>query len=1012
MTVTPSLEQQSVLDRGLATTRVRAGAGTGKTTTVAMVLANLVERHGLEPERLLGITFTNKAAAELADRTREMLGPHVDEGRQAEIHTYHGFAAQVLAEFGSLAGLHDRVRIVTPTFARQMLSDIFHSRTFEHLDPTYPGTVDRIRLLSDRLSDHLLSPDDLPGPESEDDIVGAKRTEMAAVLKEFAAEKLRLGVLDYGDLVTLSTRIMGKHPELASQVRDRYQAVVLDEYQDTNPAQRMLLTSIFTSGFPVIAVGDEDQTIYEWRGASPENFARFPRDFGGDEEPMTLTLNRRSAQSVLDVANLVRRKASPSAEPLVSAEPNRSGEVITYWANDAIAEADWIAERLRHFHDDGKQWRDMAVLLRKNKDFAVIVEAMRHADIPIEVANLGGLLSVPEVADLRAWLEILDRPSNSAAATQVLLGGRYRLGLADLARLTSWISQHEEVDARDDEDVPGVSVLEAIESIDQVEGMSSAGAEACRHFFAVYREVLIESQGETLVETCRLVLDRTRAWADVEALPRARRLTARLNLYRMLDLAEDWSPLSGRPSLSAFLEYLEAMEQEPAEELDAAHLSGEDAVTLVTIHRAKGLEWDIVAVPTVYDGNFPGGSNQFPDPVRFAEYLPPELRIDSMLDDMPASDDERRAFFRRQNRRQEWRVAYVAVTRARTTLLMSGAYWYGRPEPNKKPRDPSELFKLVASHPMTVSSAANGPGERPERLYRDQPALSPDPHFRGGWAAAVREMVEDRFDLADVVDAALEGEIDERISGMKETLFELKDIALDHPPSAEQVVSVTGLVTYAGCPKRFYWTAVDPLPRRRNPAATAGTELHRRIELFHRGQVPFDEISEDLYDVPGESAGGGAWAAFEGSRFASAKPILVEAPFLLELANGYRVRGRIDAVYSTDRDWEIVDFKSGRPTGDEAPMVQLEAYAVAARDADMGVDPPSRMTVTFAYLGGGLEEQSHQADERWIDEAADHLVDITDAIAAEKFGPRAGPGCAGCDFLQFCEAGQGWIAGR
>ena len=126
--------------------------------------------------------------------------------------------------------------------------------------------------------------------------------------------------------------------------------------------------------------------------------------------------------------------------------------------------------------------------------------------------------------------------------------------------------------------------------------------------------MLAESQGASLVEVCRLVLDRTRAWQDVESLPINQRTTARLNLYRLLDLAEEWSPLKGRPSLSAFLDYLEAMEDEPAEELDSAHLSGEEAVTLVTVHRAKGLEWDVVAIPAVTDRSFPVTDRGFPGP--------------------------------------------------------------------------------------------------------------------------------------------------------------------------------------------------------------------------------------------------------------------------------------------------------------------------------------------------------------------------------------------------------------
>jgi DNA helicase-2/ATP-dependent DNA helicase PcrA len=265
---------------------------------------------------------------------------------------------------------------------------------------------------------------------------------MLETLRRYDDDKRRLGVVDYSDLVTLSTRILKAHPELVAEIRGRYRAVILDEYQDTNPAQRVLLTTLFGPssdgrGFPVIAVGDEDQTIYEWRGASAENFELFPTHFpAADGSPAlqgALTLNRRSAPEILEVANQIRRRANPAAEDLVSHDPGAKGEVITYWAGDAVAEADWIARKFEALHQAGTPWSEMAVLFRKNKDFAIVVDSMARHDIPVEVANLGGLLSVPEVADLRAWLTVIDRPEHSPSLVQILFGSRYRLGFADIA---------------------------------------------------------------------------------------------------------------------------------------------------------------------------------------------------------------------------------------------------------------------------------------------------------------------------------------------------------------------------------------------------------------------------------------------------------------------------------------------------------------------------------------------------------------------------------------------------
>jgi DNA helicase II / ATP-dependent DNA helicase PcrA len=1012
-TITPSNEQQAILDLGLTSIKVRAGAGTGKTTTVALVIANLVERHGLDPEQVVGITFTNKAASELADRVRSMIGS-TDPVRQAEIHTYHGFAAQILGEFGPLAGLDGRFQIITPTFERQLLREAIIRSDPRHIDITWRGWTDRIAALGDRLGDHLLTPDDILSYD-DDTPIALQRRDMATILKTYEEEKRRLGVVDFSDLVTLAARLMTDHPDLAGLVRRRYRVVVLDEYQDTNPAQRILLQAIFGSSFPVIAVGDEDQTIYEWRGASAENFGRFESHFptpdGQPAHLCSLTLNRRSSQTILDLANKVRLRANPGAEALVSAlPPERESRIRTHWADDALAEADWIAARYEELADNGLPWRDMAVLLRKNKDFALVVDAFSRRDIPVEVANVGGLLAVPEVADLVAWLRILDDPEDSASVLTVLTGSRYGLGMADVARLVSLATGSREEDTAG-EPVP-LTLIESAERVAEIVEMRPEARAAVSDFNATYRQALLEAQGISLVEICRLVLDLTGAWRDIEALPRNQRLTARLNLYRLLDLAEDWSPLRGRPSLPAFLDYLATTEEEASDEVDSARLSGEDAVTLVTIHRAKGLEWDTVALPAVYAQNFPARSGGFDNPLDKPYSVPADLRLDTTLaafgDDLKMMTDH----LRDAHNAQEWRTAYVAVTRAKRRLLVTGAHWYGHPTVNMSPVRPSPLWELANEHTGDVDRIGDPP-PAPERL-RVEWVPAPDPHFDEGWDGALRAALTDpgwvdrtaeRLGVAPQVEK-LAAEIEGR-------LFDLAQVpdapVAPEPPS----VSVTGLVTYAQCPKRFFWSEVDPLPRRLNPAASRGTEVHRRIELHQRGVAPLHtNVAAGGYDtVFDEAAAPGAYETYLQSRFASRPATLVEQPFKLVIGDSRQIRGRIDAIYAENGTWEVVDFKSGRPDSDPSRTVQLQAYAVAVDRIDFGLEKPIDLTVTFAYLGGGGSETSYQADRDWIDSASGKLDELMDAIADERFDESPGPWCGSCDFVRFCRPGQQFLAG-
>ena len=1026
MNFVPSPEQRAIIEHGLEPLRVTAGAGTGKTTTLAYRMVRLMDRSGILPEEVLGVTFTNKAADELAQRIRRARTATSTPGQEVDVFTYHGFATHLLGTYGLLVGMERDTRIITPTLTRQMLRECVIATPFEAVDITnVTGVIDSLVKLSGELADNLIRPDELLAVAPKDE-VEVRRAELAAALVEFERAKRELGVRDYGDLIRLAVELVRDHPGVTERIRARYRCVLLDEYQDTNPAQRELFAGLFGRNAAVTAVGDLDQTIYEWRGASPANFESFPGRFrrkdGSEAQTLRLSFNRRSGDRILALANRIRTRISvtdPAAD-LVALGSTPPGEVHAAWYHDARREAEEIARETHRLHEAGVAWSDIAVLFRRNRDIELVRLALEEHDVPLQVTDLGGLLQVPEIVELHAWLRLLADPEDGPALVRILLGSRFRLGMSDLAPLSRWVADQSH---HTDDRVLGHTFVEALEHLDTME-VTERTRESLEEFRCLHRTLLTESQGTGLSELARLILSRTGAWQEIDAMPAPSDLSARLNVHRFLDFTEHWNPLEGRPALEAFLDQLELIRDDPAEQLDAARIGDEDAVTLITVHRAKGLEWRAVFLPALCRGSFPASPRRLLDPALCDFTLPAHLRIDAEIRahlDPSLDNKTRREWLRDRHYDQEWRLAYVATTRAKEYLYLSGAHWYGVPQTHKKPSMPSDLLEMARDlSRVVIDQWITEPPPRPETLRFPIPQPGPDPILGVTWEEALHRVAA-YPDWAGrrAEDLGIGDLYDEAVAEFEQTLLDLPEPGEPDPVPDRTTVSVTGLVTYAGCPKRYFWSEVDRLPRRPGPAARRGTRLHRRIELHNRGMVPFDDLEGDLYDrsPDEESAGpvstGGGWRAFLGSPYATRTPIYVEVPFELRLSADICIRGRVDAVYPHgDQGWEIVDFKSGRRSNRASNDVQLQAYAVAAGEASLGGLAPESLHVSFVYLGDGLEVVDQEVDEAWLDEARNRILGLIADIRAEQFEPSPSPACRSCDFRHVCEEGTQFLANR
>ncbi|WP_447008332.1 ATP-dependent helicase [Saccharothrix isguenensis] len=770
----PTPEQAAVVAAPTAPALVVAGAGAGKTETMAARVVYLVANGFVTPERVLGLTFTRKAARQLSDRVRLRLrrlggSPLLDrldpsgERRAAVlttepvILTYHAYAGRLVGEHGLRLPVEPGVRLLTETAAWQLAHRVV-STWAEDLDTDkVPATVTGYLLaLAGELGEHLVEPSALREhaewlchviesapktkrqgdglPQSLQAVINAQRlrVNLLPLLEAYQARKRREAAMDFADQMSLAARLASEHPEVVRGERERYGAVLLDEYQDTGHAQRVLLRSLFGRGEPmaVTSVGDPAQAIYGWRGASAANLPRFVHDFPPARKFGLLT-SFRNPPEVLALANAVSaplRAMGLDVEELRARDGAGPGDVRVGLFDDVREELDWVADTVAaqweaHL-DTSDEPPTAAVLVRRRSDMANIAAALRERGLPVEVVGLGGLLDEPEVRDLTSALRVLVDPLAGTAAARLLTGSRWRVAAYDLAAL--WTRARDLAGAPSRQSVvddplavladalPGehaelAGLADALDDPGDPTAYSAEGYRRIRRLGAelsALRRRLDQPLPELVADVERTLL------LDIEAMARPGGV-GRAHLDAFADVVNDFAAASPSATLPALLDYLYTAEQaedglEPGE-VEVA----ENRVQVLTMHSAKGLEWHIVAVPHVVKDVFPGRKKSS-SWLRAVAELPAHLRGDA--EDLPelriAPDANRKEVeealigheedFDARRLVEERRLLYVALTRSEHSLLVSG-HWWG--ETGDKPKGPSAFLTeiresvLAADHP-------------------------------------------------------------------------------------------------------------------------------------------------------------------------------------------------------------------------------------------------------------------------------------------------------------------------
>ena len=798
----PTDQQEKVITAPLKPTLVVAGAGSGKTATMSARVTYLVASGQVDPSQVLGLTFTRKATHELRERIESRLGQlyrypgwtpsSSGQGQEltavageATVATYNSFAGALVREWGLEVGLETDTAVLTPASSWQIMYELMENwgQEFEEPFSSLDSATELALRVANSLNENLLSVaearelmadlgqnlKDLRSVRGAAKAIDAKslpamtkRIQVLDLVERYIDYKRENSLVDFGDQVALACRIVTDErvgPRVIAQYRDRFKAVLLDEFQDTSVAQTILLSSLF-AGCGVVAVGDPNQAIYGWRGASSAALGQFHRHFSNGAGPvLQLSTAWRNDPQILQAANRIsdplRASGQVKVEKLVK-RPGVGDERGKVWAarvQDGLAEAELIAKFLAQRWSPSKS---MAVLCRTRSQFTPIVAALIERGIPVEVVGLGGLLDVPEVADVRALMSVALDPTSADRLMRLIdLVG---IDAADLDVV--WSFARELVNARANTGQSSAEPLLA-EALSEIVVNFAAFEAFCKKYACalspagLYQakrlgRILQEANAAANLELVDFISWAERALGlDVEAAARVdvNEVGARA-LAALRAQATSFKAQNPEAGAQVFLGWLNAaQDQERGLELPEVE-PAPGAVQVLTVHASKGLEWDIVVVPGLVEANFPSYRSrpkedytvlanswitqvsEFPHTLR-RDYdsLPPcpfiGLSPQAGKDAILAAGEEYRSELGKWEVAEERRLAYVAYTRARSQLLLTTSHYAAL---SKTPKMTSRFLKELERSQMVQFLADDERDDDLSNRALDQSSVSVWPH--------------------------------------------------------------------------------------------------------------------------------------------------------------------------------------------------------------------------------------------------------------------------------------------
>jgi len=1006
-----TLEQKRAVDEIEGTVCLKAGAGTGKTSVLVnrylKIFFNLLEKE-VSPEEaiesILAVTFTNKAAGEMRERLGEELEnislPREVLARKAYISTIDSFCTRLLRENALEVGLEPNFRVINEIEAKILFCKVGKALLEEGklprvvidqwLDDFLSGIYEYVQELRNKAKSPSEFLHEIPKAKGEE-----KRNLTHLVVEVYAAyeeELRRRHYFDFSGILLETLYLLKNNAKIRERYRKQFRYVLVDEYQDTTPLQDKLLRQFSHNYF---VVGDTKQSIYAFRGAKPENIEDFNKE---SELSLSLTKNFRSFNQILKVVNKALDKEIPDYEPISSEKEGEGWAVEIFLAESQEEEAEFIAQRILQFLRDYQlknpirkedwerslQLKDISILLRGIKTpVGIYEEALRRHGIPFVTTGGTGYYERPEIRDLVALLSTINNPFDDISLVRLLRSPIFRIKNSSLSSLARVFPERE---VEDEEKMvrkryPLYDALGKLDGLDIVEG----DRKALRNCRALLERFFLEKSSYSLGELVYKVISQSNYFHYAQSLPPTEKRRTLANIKKFFSLIQEFEERNIFSTLEDFIAYVKEVTEQGVVEGEAKP-GEENAVRLMSIHQAKGLEFSIVFLANVKDKAFPfqGGTSPF--------YAYDE---ESLI-----STREERKGKRRGIDMEEKRLLYVSLTRPREKLIISGSR-------NTEGKLSPFISYFLDENGKVKEEFSSLVEDRREKFLEERKDWEKEIYPQ-----AQREERIERLPLEEI----------------RKVVFSSYKSIPSHEISLPSF-TVTQLATFDQCPLRYKYLYLLNLPpdpgleREKEEEmieeSTFGTVIHKTLEEYVLSRKGGEEWREsrlmskfrslakahgitdrDIRNIYEKEAKSILLRFLDNSENKIGNIVTVEQPFHLFIED-CEVRGIIDRIdRPSGNGYHIIDYKTNRQKNGEPYVLPMLLYKWGAEKV-LGYSPVEKLSLYWLRHNEFVTIEMGEDMKRNIEQK---IKTIIKRIQEEDFEPTVPPKrCDFCDYKSVCE---------